>query len=414
MSDTLARNSHEAGEQTPAATRPVKLTHDEAAARARELAPRLRERAAQAEALRRLPEETFREYAAAGLFHILQPARFGGSELDLRTLLEVGTELGRGCASSAWVYVVLASHAWMMSLFPEQAQEDLWGERPSTLISTSVAPRHQEIRRVPGGYQLSGSWGFSSGCDHANWVMVAATLPGEQTGGEPEPLWLLVPRPDYTILDDWFTVGLRGTGSKAISVADAFVPEHRTLNAQHVRVGRAPGRAVHRGPLYSVPLVAGLPVICIAPALGTAFAAYETWRDNIRTRYKAYAATMQAEQVPAQMRLAESYAQIAAAQTVIRRDLDEVMGTVSAGQDLSPAQRARMRMDHAYVIRLCTEAVDRLFAASGGSCIYDTHPMQRYWRDVHTIAHHRSVDWDDDAEAFARAELGFPPKSGYF
>lgn len=406
----MATRAAVGGQRPPvAASARLRLTHHEAVERARALAPVLGERAARAEALRRLPDETLRDLFAAGLFGILQPARFGGSELDLCTFLEVGTELARGCPSSSWVYAVMECHFWIVSLYPAEAQHDVWGERPETLVSTSFAPSG-ESQRVEGGYRVRGRWPFSSGCDFAEWAILGGMAPSLREGEPPERMWFLVPRRDYTILDDWFTMGLKGTGSKSLVVEEAFVPDHRIVTMRELQVGKGPGRAVNPGPLYRVPLDVTLPVTFMGPTFGTALAAYETWRESSRKRFKPYAGTVQSESVAAQLRLAESYAQIEAARTLIRRDVDEVIRGLSEGHEPSTMQRARARLDIAYALKLCVEAVDRLFVASGGSSIYDQQPMQRHWRDMHAIAQHRALDWDDVAEQFARAELGLPPK----
>lgn len=389
----------------PTSARPL-LTHDEAVERARALAPALRERAAQTEASRQLPDDSLRDLLDAGLFRLLQPARFGGAELDMHTFLELGTELGRGDASTAWVWTVLEGHYWFMGLFPEQAQRDVWGERPETFIATAVAPAGEVPRPVEGGYRVRGRWPFSSGCDLADWVVLGGLVPPAHEGEPPVPHYFLLPRQDYTLVDDWYTLGMRGTGSKSIVVADAFVPAHRTVKVQELLDGRAPGRTTNPGPLYRIPLLSAWPLTFMGPTLGAALGAYETWRESIQKRHKAFAGVMQSESVAAQLRLAESYAEIDAARTLIRRDVDELMRAVRAGEELTLLQRARIRLDHCYVVKLCTDAVNRLFAASGGSSIYDGHPLQRYWRDVHAGGHHRALDWDDAAETFGRLELG--------
>lgn len=396
-----------------AATQRTRLTHDEAIARARALAPVLRERAAETEKLRRLPDKSVHDFMAASLFGILQPVRWGGSELDVRTFLEVGIELGRGDPAAAWSYTVTESHFWIISLFPEQAQHDVWGERPETLASTALDPARAQVERLAGGYRLRGQWAFSSGCDHGEWAILGGLVPPAQEGQPPVLEWFMLPRADYTIVDDWHTLGMRGSGSKSIAVADAFVPEHRTVIARDVMEGRAPGRAVHPGPLYRTPLVAGWPCTFMGPTIGAALGAYETWREHIRTRIKRATGTVQAENVAAQLRLAESWAQLDAAQTLLRHNVAEVMRIVSSGEDLPPLQRARMRLYFSYVLKSCIEAADRLFASSGGSSIYDGSVLQRYWRDLHTVGSHRVLDWDDAAEQFGRAELGLPARSMY-
>jgi 3-hydroxy-9,10-secoandrosta-1,3,5(10)-triene-9,17-dione monooxygenase len=400
------------GSGSPIAAMPERptdrLSSDEAIARARALAPAFRERAAETEALRRLPDAALHELMVAGLCGILQPAAWGGSELDLRTFLEVGTQLGRGDPAAAWSYTVTESHFWILSLFPEEAQRDVWGERSATLASTATEPTGMRPERVAGGYRVRGRASFSSGCDHGEWVIVGGTVPPAHADTPPERKWFLLPGPDYEIDDDWYTLGMRGTGSKSIVVAEAFVPEHRTVNVRDLFEGTAPGRAVHSGPLYRTPLVASWPVTFLGPTLGAALGLSEAWQERARTRFKAFEGAVQAETVAAQLRLAESYAQIDAARTLLRRDVDEVMAVVGAREQLTPFQRARIRMGFGWVLKTCIEAADRLFAASGGGSIYDGSPLQRYWRDLHTIGAHRVLDWDTAAEEFGRAALDLP------
>ncbi len=131
------------------------------------------------------------------------------------------------CPSSAWVLGVVGVHNWQLALFPEQAQVDVWGDDPSTLISSSYAPTGK-ITRAEGGYRVSGRWSFSSGCDHCRWVFLGGMVPPEAEGKPPEMRTFLLPRSDYRIDDTWHVAGLKATGSKDIVVEDAFVPEHRT------------------------------------------------------------------------------------------------------------------------------------------------------------------------------------------
>jgi 3-hydroxy-9,10-secoandrosta-1,3,5(10)-triene-9,17-dione monooxygenase len=129
--------------------------------------PALKQRAMQAEADCKVPDETIRDFQEAGFFRILQPRRWGGYELDPEVFYAVQMKLAEGCMSSAWVLGVVAVHNWQLALFDAQAQADVWGEDDSTLISSSYMPR-AEVTPVEGGYRISGRWGFSSGVDHCD------------------------------------------------------------------------------------------------------------------------------------------------------------------------------------------------------------------------------------------------------
>src|SRR5262249_21396413 len=149
--------------------------------RARALIPPLAERAPAATAARQLPAETITEYHAAGILRILQPKRFGGMQGRFSLFSRIVEELTYGCASSAWVYAVLAEHQWILAQYPEQAQIDVWDEDPMAVAASSLAPR-EAARRLPGGWRLSGHYPFSSGCDYAQWAIIGTFL-GEK--GDP-------------------------------------------------------------------------------------------------------------------------------------------------------------------------------------------------------------------------------------
>src|SRR5215472_5488997 len=210
--------------------------------RARGLIPLLAERAPAAAAARMLPAETIAEYHAAGILRILQPKRFGGMQGRFSLFSRIVEKLTYGCASSAWVYAVLAAHQWILAQYPEQAQIDVGGEDPLAVAASSLAPR-EAARRVPGGWRLSGRYPFSSGCDYAQWAIIGTFL-GEK--GDPRTVaYLLVPLAEAEIVDDWQVLGLLGTGSKSLVLRDVFVPEHRHVMVSDLFAGTPPGALVH-------------------------------------------------------------------------------------------------------------------------------------------------------------------------
>ena len=233
--------------------------------RARTLIQRLAERAPAATAARKLLAETIAEYREAGIMRILQPRRFGGMQGRFSLFSRIVEELTYGCASSAWVYAVLAEHQWIVAQYPEQAQIDVWGDDPEAVAASSLAPR-AAAKRVPGGWRLSGRYPFSSGCDYAQWAILGAFL-GE--AGDPRTIaYALAPLSEIEIVDDWQTLGLAGTGSKSLLLHDVFVPEHRTVMVADLFAGTPPGALVHpEYPVLRAPrgfLVSySLPPVCI-------------------------------------------------------------------------------------------------------------------------------------------------------
>jgi 3-hydroxy-9,10-secoandrosta-1,3,5(10)-triene-9,17-dione monooxygenase len=217
--------------------RPSKPDLDALCAVARELGPRLRERAARAEALRTLPDETLSELRDSGLYRIFQPNRYGGHELDFIALLRITGELARHCASTAWVYANLAEHHRLNGMRDPRAQDELWGPDPDATVSAAFPGDRASFKRVEGGVLLEGTWGFASGIDAASWNDFTIFLPREG-GGAPEHFFALAPKREFEVIDDWHATGLRGTGSKSLRVsqqpvcARASPGKHRALPRQ--------------------------------------------------------------------------------------------------------------------------------------------------------------------------------------
>jgi 3-hydroxy-9,10-secoandrosta-1,3,5(10)-triene-9,17-dione monooxygenase len=394
--------------------RATTITQEEAVARAGDLVPRLRERAARAEELRRLPDETLRDFQESGLLRLMQPKRWGGYELGFDANLACSAELGRACGSSAWIFSFLVNHTWFVSLWPEQAQQEVWGAGPDVLISTSVTPGHEPPDRADGGYRLHGKWPFASGCDLGEWHVVGGLLFPEDHQGPPEMRWFLLPRGDYEIEDDWDSVAMRGSGSKTVVIRDAFVPEHRSVNVADLLEGQAPGTQVNTATQFRLPLLSCWPLTLIGPGLGVAQGALETFQEAMRAKFVSFTQDQMNQYLPTQLRVAESAAEIDCARLLIRESMQTMMThDPDGGRPLTLEQRARNWRNFAYSLQLCTRAVDRLFEASGGGGLYNRNPIQRYWRDIHGVAAHGILHWDPAAEHFGRLALGLGPK-GFF
>ena len=375
--------------------------------RVRALLPRLRERAPQAERLRRLPDETFADFQQAGLFRALQPKRYGGYELDPSVFYQAVVEVGTVCGSSGWVLGVIGVHNWHLAIFPPQAQEDVWGEDTSVQLSTSLAPTGT-VEQVAGGYRLNGRWSFSSGCDFCQWAVLGGMAPVE-SGQPPEDRVFLVPRRDYVIDDNWHVMGLCATGSKDIVVDDAFVPEYRThsyLDAFHLR---HPGNTVNDAPLYRLPFGLIFPYGITAPAIGAAMGALEAFREQSCKRVNLRDQSRVVEDPFIQHRLAEAAAEIGAARDRMLGNFAEMMRLARAGEEILLSDRARYRWDSGKAIDWSVKAVDRLFEASGGRGIFLDNPIQRAWRDVHAMRAHAGNNPERAAFVFGRSEFGLPP-----
>ena len=234
----------------------ARYTRDALFARARELVPLLRQRAQATSAARRVPPETIAALWDAELFYLLKPKSFGGPEVRFDVTFSLASELARGDGSAAWVWAVMSVHDLFLALYPEEAQREYWAE-DHTLSASSFAP-NGKIEPVTGGCRLSGKWSFCSGVDHAPWMILAAFAGMVSTDPAiPDIRYLLVPKRDITVIDDWHVMGLQGTGSSSVAVEGVFVPEHRMVRGVDLANGTAPGTAVHDGPACGVKALIG-------------------------------------------------------------------------------------------------------------------------------------------------------------
>ena len=372
---------------------------EELARRAAQLIPALRERATRTEELRRIPKETVDDLHATGLLRAAQPRRFGGMGLDLDVVFQIATEFGRGCGSTAWTYSVWASHNWLVGAFPEQAQREYWANSANVLSSSSFNTSNSKLTATVGGYKLSGHWRFASGCDEASWVMLGGI-------GPEGLLYLLVPKSDYVIEDTWYVSGLRGTGSKDIVVENAFIPEYRTVLETDIQEARSPGRLVHDTANYRVPMGSILPYTLASPIVGMAQGTLDEFENYTRQRVFARSGQKVEEFTTIHVRLAESEAEVRAAQLMMLKDCRELFELGHRGEMPAIDDRARYRRDQAYVVKLCIRAVNRLFEAGGGYALFDSSPLQRFHRDAHAASHHSSLSWDVAAEEYGQVRMG--------
>src|SRR5437588_1467843 len=178
---------------------------------ARRLFPQLRERAAEVEHTRRIPDSAIAELQSAGLFKLFVPRRFGGHQTSVRTFLDVSAEVARGCGSTGWVTALINICGWLGALYPEQAQQDIWGADPDARIAGVLTPS-ATAAPADNGVVLNGRWMFASGCLHSSWAVLGHPIV-DANGTMIDQGLALVPMRDLRIADTWFTAGMRGTGN---------------------------------------------------------------------------------------------------------------------------------------------------------------------------------------------------------
>lgn len=373
--------------------------------RVQELLPSIRERANDAERERRLPEATVKELKQIGLVRQLQPKRWGGEEADPRPFYEAVMELGKACGSTAWVSGVVGVHPWQIALFDDRVQQEIWGDDPDTWSSSSYMPGGR-MTPVDGGFQLSGRWSFSSGCDHCSWVILGVMV--DRGNGAPLEMWnVLVPRRDYQIEDVWQTVGLRGTGSNDIVINDLFVPDYRTIELKEMFEWNSPGLAVNTSPLYRLPFATMFANAITAAIVGMAGGVLA---ENLEYTKKRVSnswgkATDDPYTVAA---IGAAASNIDACRTQLLGNIGAMYDDACAGRPITVDDRSAARRDQVLGTERAVAALDDIFDRAGAGAISTANPMQRLWRDAHAGRHHTVNSLERSLASAAYVSMGLP------
>ncbi|WP_192738647.1 acyl-CoA dehydrogenase family protein [Bradyrhizobium sp. OAE829] len=380
-------------------------------ARARALIPKLRERAARTEELRRLPPETERDLHDAGLFRIVQPKRVGGAELDYVALVDCADALGQADASVAWNFANLASHHWMLGMFDRHAQDAVWDRGADALIASSFIFPAGRARKVDGGYVLNGHWPFSSGVESCDWNMLASVVSSDDDADGIEYRLFLLNKSDYKINDTWNATGLCGTGSNDVRVTDAFIAEQMTIAVSDLGGGPTPGSVVNPNALYALPVFSLFPYVLSGVGLGNAQACLNDYVEFARHRASTYNRAKLSDMQTTQIKIAEASAKIDAARLVMRTNCIDAMADARRGHVPDIADKTRLRRDGAFSVNLCTDAVSLLFAASGARSLFTSGALQRQFRDAHAVNSHLAFNFDAAGTNYGRVALGLPSEN---
>ena len=378
-----------------------RVGYEEAMRRAREIVPVLLERAQKCEDARVLLPENEKLLHETGLFRFHQPKRFGGMELPFVAVVDIVSELARGCPSTAWNVGNLGCHHWILGYYEPETQHELWDENPDVLIASSIALAAGRGRKAKDGFVVSGRWPFSSGVDNSDWNMLAVTIYEEEKAVD----WrlCLVPKSDYTVIDTWYAMGMIGTGSKDIEVKEVFVPERHALALARCRGGlEHPGAKLNSGSLFRVPIVASAGHPLSATALGTAEGAFEHVLQTFKTRVGTYTGAKVSDFQAVQVKLARARGLIDSARYLMR----ESALVFQNNENLALEEKLRLRAQNALAVAQAREAVETLWSFYGANAIYTRDPLQRYLRDVQAASQHFSFNFDIAGSAYGTVALG--------
>ncbi len=376
----------------------------------RELAPKIRAAADEIEQGRRLPLHLVREMQRAGVFRMAMPRAWGGPELDFISQMQVIEALSIADASVGWCVVIGADGGYMTAYIDQTVAREMYADIDA-VTAVTFAPPGTAVKKGD-GFIVNGRWPFASGCQHASWmvghfVIFDGDSPRLQPDGLPETRFGFLPARECEILDTWTTNGLKGSGSHDWTVKDRFIPEQRTFNLAAPTLYR-------EGPLYTLPnlllykgaaLVSGIARGAIDDFIALA--------KNKPITFKSPSASkaMLRDETYAQCTVAQAEAMVSSARGFVFEAIGDMWNTLLSGDFPSLKQRARARLAMVHASTACTQAVELLYKASGGSSVYTGNPFDRRLRDIQTANQHTVVSlktW----EVTGRVLLGLEPNYG--
>jgi len=374
-----------------------------------DFAPSIIARAAEIEAARELPSDLLRDLIAAGCFRMFVPRSHGGLEVDLPSGLEILEAFARADGSTGWTVMIGNEGVLLRALLPRHRFDALYADSPDLIGAGSVTPRG-EAKVIDGGFEVTGRWPFASGCLHSKWLLANCVVtengqarPGP-TQNVPETRFVIFRTEQAQILDTWFSSGLRGTGSHDIAVERLKVAHDDTFDL-FSGVSSVPG------PLY---VAATSQFSLHIASVGVGIAQHAI--DDITAlagnqKRRLFAAAALSDTPVFQHALARAEIDLRAARALLRSEAEAFWATASAGRIPTMAEQVRCSATGSWVVAAAAAVVDVCYKAGGGTALYDSSPLQRHLRDIHTLTQHIGVadGWLTRAGAFL---LGKDPGFG--
>lgn len=348
--------------------------------------PILRAYAPAAEAERRLAPEAMTALIDAGVFRAWVPRAYGGMEMDPIPALKMFEELARIDSAAGWVAGNSAFIASFGHAFPDAASAEISAD-PRVVMAGSATPAGAAVP-MEGGYRVTGRWPFGSGCTYASWLagfclVMDGAAPRLHPDGSPAIVIALFKAEEVEILDNWHTLGMRGTGSFDFRAADVFVPAHRTAVLGPLD---HPGSA-YTGPLYRFGIWLGITHLPVT-ALGIARAAFDDLLRLAVTKTPSYTQKPLADQPVVRDRVARARALIEAGRAAVYSAVGEAWQFVQEGGRITGDKCIPLGLAASFGMEAAVQAVDLVHAVAGTTAIREEYPFERYFRDVHTISQH--------------------------
>ncbi|MGD9508016.1 MAG: acyl-CoA dehydrogenase family protein [Geminicoccaceae bacterium] len=367
--------------------------HLAAARRLEPMVMRLRDRF---DTERKLPGSLVEALHAAGLFRMWLPRAIGGAELAPLEFLETVEELARQDGSVGWCTTIAAGSARLAGALEEDAARTVFGDGEGVLVG-ALYPGGKAVA-VPGGYRISGRWGYGSFIGYADWVASGCLT---EDGA---PVLFLCPRSEVEVIDVWDVTGLRATASNDYRTQDLFVPGRLTIPL--VDFQPPPRR---EGPLYAVPMTSVFFASIATVAMGIARAAIDTLVEMAATKRSAGAQTALRENTLVQIDLAHGEALLGSARAYLFDRLGSMWRDAVAGHPITERDRAMVRLAACHAARCAIEAVELAYQSAGGAALPYGSRLERCLRDVHVAGQHAMLGRQGTLEPVGRVLLGLSP-----
>jgi 3-hydroxy-9,10-secoandrosta-1,3,5(10)-triene-9,17-dione monooxygenase len=359
------------------------------------LAPLIAEAAPEAEEQRRPLDHVIEALQGTGVFRSFVPQRYGGYEIDFQTFVDIGLIVARADPSTGWITTFYMEHNWLLTMFSDELQDEVFGAQPYVLAPGSVNPTGLAVPLPDGGFRLSGHWTFGTGICHADWVLVSGKVDGDDSGASRN---FLVAVDQVEVKDTWHVDGMAATGSRDILATDVVVPERRVSLAIPPFLTAGPDA----GFLVRIPVPPMLSLTAALPAVGAAQRALELFQERLLHRVMFGTKRSQSARVPTQVRLANLVVEVDAIEAQVRATADRMQDHSEGRISLDMLDQLQMRLGIAHIVRRCRDVVREILASSGASVHYLDNELQRIHRDMHMIAAHTVFDVDLVAEGVGR------------
>ena len=376
-------------------TEPRRPTAEGLVERIHALAPTIAATSFEAEAQRRPLDEIIEALKETGVFRSFVAERYGGYEIDMATYVDVGLAVSEADPSMGWITTFYMEHNWLLTLFADELQDEIFGAQPFVLAPGSVNPSGRAIPTGDGTYTLSGHWTFGTGICHADWVLVSGKIEGDATDAARN---FLVPVDEVEVKDTWHVDGMAATGSRDIVVTDVVVPERRVSLMPPPHLSAKPGDPY----LHRIPIAPFLSLTAALPAVGAAKRALVLFEDRLFDRVMFGTKRTQSARVPTQVRLANLRVEVDFAETLLRDVADRMQAHADGRADLDLLAQLHLRLAIAHIVRRCRDVVREIMQSSGSSVHYLDNELQRIHRDIHMMCAHTVFDIDLVAEGVGR------------